>query len=281
MRVKRSWTIQSFITCFLFNGLLVGGFFYVAGEIFLIIHQWTDLFGKELGADAPENIRLAIGNLNGFIGQVEHYLLPVVFGVGGGITFILWLLIQFEGRRAVNRASKEAALIPSEPAADVFEGKTVFPEEEEEKETVEKTVKSKPEPKPERYVQPSPGAAIQILSLLQRQGRLIDFLQEDLSHYEDDQIGAAVRNIHEGCKNAIKEHVRLEPIFKEEEGTEVNVSSGFDSNAIQLTGNVIGDPPFRGILRHRGWRAVNVELPRPTSDQQGNWVVAPAEVELD
>ena len=270
MQVKRAWTIKSFITCFLVNGLLVGGVYFAAREILFGIRQWVTPFLGDQGAALPPNAGLALENFMELINQAQYYLAPVTLGTGAGITLLLWLVIQFQGRRSINRAMRESALISPKRRTEV-------PEEKKEELPAPRT----PEPQMERYTQPSPGAAIQMLSLLQRQGRLIDFLQEDLSLYEDAQIGAAVRNIHEGCKTAIAEHVQLEPIFKEEEGVEVKVSPGFDSSAIRLTGNVVGDPPFRGTLRHRGWRAVRVELPRPTSDQKEEWIVAPAEVELE
>ncbi|MFP5213006.1 MAG: DUF2760 domain-containing protein, partial [Acidobacteriota bacterium] len=117
-------------------------------------------------------------------------------------------------------------------------------------------------------------------SVLQREGRLIDFLQEDLGLYEDAQIGAAVRGIHQGCRDALKEYVDLKPILEEGEGEEVTVLANFDSKSIRLTGNVAGEPPFKGILRHRGWKIVRLELPKPTAEQQKDWVLAPAEVEI-
>jgi hypothetical protein len=120
-----------------------------------------------------------------------------------------------------------------------------------------------------------------MLSILQRQGRLVDFLHEDLHRYEDSQIGAAVRGIHQGCKDALDEYLKVEPIFKEKEGIEVEVGTGFDSGAIRLTGNLTTDaPPFRGIVRHRGWRVTHVELPHSTMPQREDWILAPAEVEV-
>jgi hypothetical protein len=120
-----------------------------------------------------------------------------------------------------------------------------------------------------------------MLSILQRQGRLVDFLYEDLSLYDDSQIGAAVRNIHQGCKEVLDEYVKLEPIFAEEEGTEVAVPAGFDARAIRLTGNLAGeDPPFRGILRHRGWCVAHVQLPPSTMKEEEDWILAAAEVEI-
>jgi hypothetical protein len=117
-----------------------------------------------------------------------------------------------------------------------------------------------------------------MLAILQRKGRLIDFLQENLSGYDDAQIGAAVRTIHAGCREALLEHVTLEPIYSENEGSQVTVDAGFDANAVRLVGNVTGEPPFRGTLVHRGWRVAKLALPRQTSDKEK--VIAPAEVEI-
>lgn len=132
--------------------------------------------------------------------------------------------------------------------------------------------------KASRFVRTDPGSAFQLLSLLQRKGRLVDFLQEDLSLYDDAQIGAAVRGVHEGCKSVLSEHVRLRPVLDSEEGSPVTVPVGFDPAEIQITGDVRGEPPFRGTLRHRGWRIERIDLPLKTSAE--NRVLAPAEVEI-
>jgi hypothetical protein len=122
-------------------------------------------------------------------------------------------------------------------------------------------------------------AALRLLAALQREGRLVDFVQEDLTSFSDAQIGAAARTVHAGCKRAIEEHFRLEPVFRDPEGATVTVASGFDPVAVRLTGNVVGAPPFRGHLRHHGWKARGVSLPR-AADALDPSVVAPAEVEL-
>ena len=119
-----------------------------------------------------------------------------------------------------------------------------------------------------------------MLAILQREGRLIDFLQEDLNQYEDAQIGAAVRNVHAGCKSAVDEHVELAPIFGEAEGSRVEVQPGFDAYSVRLSGAVSGEPPFHGTLRHGGWRVEKITLPKQTPAQAGAKVVAPAEVEV-
>jgi len=121
--------------------------------------------------------------------------------------------------------------------------------------------------------------AVQMLALLQRDGRLIDFLAENISAYPDEQLGAAVRSIHECCGQALTQYVKLEPIMNSEEDRPVTVPAGFDPAAIKLIGNVVGEPPVRGVLRHKGWRVKEVNLP-PLAQGAGRMVVAQAEVEL-
>ena len=123
------------------------------------------------------------------------------------------------------------------------------------------------------------GAAVQLLAILQREGRLLDFLQEDVDAYSDAQIGAAVRDIHRGCKKALAEHMPVEPVLRDAENAQVRVDPGFDPSRIRLTGNVVGEPPFTGALRHHGWRIAKVSLPSPPRGTDPT-VVAPAEVEL-
>lgn len=121
--------------------------------------------------------------------------------------------------------------------------------------------------------------AVQMLALLQRDGRLIDFLAENISAYSDAQVGAAVRTIHDSCGQVLEQYVKLEPILNSEEDQPVTVQAGFDSAAIKLIGNVAGEPPLRGVLRHKGWRVKEVHLP-PLPQPAARMVVAPAEVEL-
>jgi hypothetical protein len=127
---------------------------------------------------------------------------------------------------------------------------------------------------------PRPGAeALRLLSLLQQEGRLVDFLLEDLQNVPDAQLGAGVREVHRKCRQMLLDHLRIEPILPHNEGDQVSVPAGFDPSAIRLTGNVTGHPPFTGTLQHRGWRVVEVRLsPAPTG--QDPFVLMPAEVEL-
>ena len=122
-------------------------------------------------------------------------------------------------------------------------------------------------------------SALQLLGLLQREGRLIDFLEEDVAHYSDADIGAAARVVHDGVKKALDSHVTLERVRSESEGSRVTLSSGFSPSEVRLVGNVVGAPPFAGKLNHAGWRVTHIELPR-LSESHDLKILAPAEVEL-
>jgi hypothetical protein len=120
---------------------------------------------------------------------------------------------------------------------------------------------------------------LHLLSVLQREGRLVDFFSEDLNLYEDAQIGGAVRAIHESCKKAVNKSLALEAVIDRSEGEEIRVEPGFDPDAVKLTGNVTGEPPFTGVLRHKGWRVRKLELPALSGGQDAR-IIAPAEVEI-
>lgn len=141
-------------------------------------------------------------------------------------------------------------------------------------------VKALPEPKqPRRVSEEGERGAARLLAVLQREGRLVDFLQEEVASFDDAQVGAAARGVHAGCKKAIDEFFTLEPVHDGEEGGDVKVEEGFDASAIRLVGDVQGDPPFSGTLAHHGWRATKVKLPE-LPESMDAMVVAPAEVEV-
>lgn len=117
------------------------------------------------------------------------------------------------------------------------------------------------------------------LSFLQKEGRLIDFFKEDITSFSDAQIGAAVRKIHADCGKNLEELVGLRPIYVEKEGTKVTLPKGYDSQAIKVVGKVKGEPPYSGILRHKGWKAAKLTLPRDLTKKDPA-TVCPAEVEV-
>lgn len=138
-------------------------------------------------------------------------------------------------------------------------------------------------PKPQAATPPLkeslPDSALQLLGLLQQEGRFIDFIEEDVTQFSDAEIGAAVRVVHNGCRKALHDHMTTEPVRTEQEGARVTLPAGFDASAIRITGNVTGKPPFNGTLIHRGWRVKNITLPKLTEGHDVK-VLAPAEIEL-
>ncbi len=133
--------------------------------------------------------------------------------------------------------------------------------------------------KPVPQALPSDGA-LQILGILQRDSRLIDFLMEDISAYSDDQVGAAVRNLHDQSRESLNRYLRLAPVIDGVEGSFTKVDSS-DPSAVKLLGNVpASGKAAGGVLRHKGWRAERIELP-PLPSGQSPSVIAPAEVEIE
>lgn len=164
-------------------------------------------------------------------------------------------------------------------AAELKEGPRALPAPEAPGKLPEPKPAPRPEPPAPRPEPPRTDAALQLLALLQREGRLIDFLEEDLAGASDADIGAAARVVHGGCRKALRDHVKLEPVRSEEEGARVTLPEGFDAAAVKLTGNVQGHAPYAGTLRHRGWRAASITLPSAVGDAEVR-IVAQAEVEL-
>ncbi len=126
--------------------------------------------------------------------------------------------------------------------------------------------------------EPDNDAALALLALLQREGRLVDFLEQDIAGFGDADIGAAVRVVHEGCRRALRAHVTLAPVRSEEEGAQVTIA-GAAPEEITLTGNVGGKGPYTGTLRHRGWKATSLSLPEAAPGHDAH-LLAAAEVEL-
>lgn len=189
---------------------------------------------------------------------------PVRLGFFARLWLALWLpwKILFDG---VVAAQVEQAA----------QGQPLLPAAEPERPRLEAV---KP-PAPLVPVEADPAPALHFLAILQRDGRFLDFLQEDIAGATDAEVGAGARVVHEGCKKAIVPYVKLEPVRKEAEGATVTIEAGFDPAKVRLTGNVVGSPPFRGRLAHPGWRAAEVKLP-PLPPGADPTILAPAEVEL-
>jgi hypothetical protein len=122
-------------------------------------------------------------------------------------------------------------------------------------------------------------SALMLLAALQREGRFVDFVRQDVAGFSDDDVGAAARVVHEGCAKVLRQFFEFEPAAQGTEGMPMSAPAGFDAQRIRLTGNLTGQPPFKGTLKHHGWIATAVRMPAVT-DALDPRVVAPAEIEL-
>jgi hypothetical protein len=127
---------------------------------------------------------------------------------------------------------------------------------------------------------PARSEALTLLALLQREARLVDFLKENITPYGNEQVGAAVRDVHRDAAAVLERAFALQPVMSQPEGERVEVASGSDAARVRLVGNVTGNPPFHGTLRHAGWEATRVQLPEWSGSTAASRVIAPAEVEL-
>ncbi len=119
---------------------------------------------------------------------------------------------------------------------------------------------------------------VQFLGRLQEKGRLVDFAMDDITPYSNDEIGAAARVVHQGCRDVLKEMFAIQTVHGGAEGETLSLAADFDARAYRLVGKVPERAPFRGTVLHRGWKTGKVALPSLTDAARE--VIAPAEVEI-
>jgi len=190
------------------------------------------------------------------------------------IIVLISVILGMRRCRKAAAAKLEAAPVVSAPA----------PKPEPEVKIVEKIVEVEkivqaPAPEPVVLKEATPDAALQLLSLLQKEARFIDFIKEDVSAFSDTDIGAAARVVHQGCVKVLNEHFTLAPVSQDQEGSRVTLNKGFDAASFRLTGNIVGDAPFNGTLVHKGWQVTDLRLPKLTEGHNAK-IIAAAEVEL-
>lgn len=122
--------------------------------------------------------------------------------------------------------------------------------------------------------------ALTLLATLQREARLLDFVLEPLDGFDDAQVGAAARDVHRDTRAVVERIFAPVALRTEDEGSEVVVPATADPSAFKLTGPVSGEPPYRGVLQHHGWKATACNMPTWTGDAKVAMALAPAEVEL-
>lgn len=142
-------------------------------------------------------------------------------------------------------------------------------------------------PAPVAVAPPAPAAnqaeaeVVAFFALLQEKGRFVDFLMDDVTAYDDAQVGAAARVVHQGCREVLREHFKITPVSDAAEGSRVTVPAGYAPDEYRLLGKISGEPPFSGTLVHKGWKTESVKLPRIIkTDARRLPGIAPAEVEL-
>jgi hypothetical protein len=219
---------------------------------------------------------LCFGSLTGLAGAavyfdptlMNNWIGPAILGAPPAVGLIFYLIARSWQKGIALSPDVEKAIEPEEEKITTSPEATPPPN----KSTVEDDFNH-------QILHASEIAIVQTLGLLQREGRLIDFLLEDIEPYDDAQIGAAVREVHRGCKAALKEVFGLSPVLKAAEGSQVEIEEDFDPTRIKLIGNVHGNPPFKGTLRHCGWKFTEAHLPEWTAKEKTD-VLAPAEVEI-
>lgn len=194
--------------------------------------------------------------IKAFLDLVDHFYIPATAGAFLLIALLLWLSEMASLSRVIKKHGTDAPPEPRRPQKPVSEA-----------------AEAKARQRTEQRI------FTHMVSVLQREGRLLDFLSEDLEAYEDEDIGAAVRSIHENCAKSMEKYLSMTPVLEDEEESEITIEAGFDPNAVKLTGNVTGDPPFKGIVRHRGWKAEKLALPDLSADRDPA-ILAPAEVDV-
>lgn len=253
MKTDRSFSRRAFILVFGFTAALFG----LATSLFY--HRLAAIAATAIDLEAAAggtDLAPLVDHLKSAIQVFNTFTLPVM---GAGFlagAVLLWLLLRTLSPRPSAQADRTAAST-GRPAS---------------KEPV-----SAPSAKGGRSMEKR--LFLHLLGAFQRRGRLVDFLFEDLDAFADEQIGAAVRSIHANCKNTLSKYVKLKPVIEDAEGREITLDAGYNTGCIHVVGNVSGQPPFNGVVRHRGWRAVSIELPTLSGDYESG-LVAPAEVEI-
>ena len=249
MDTKNSFPRRSFVVIMLFMSMLLfaADFFYNFG----IGYVTERLLATSKGLDAVNAGGAGLAQL------LEELRVP--FALISFATLLIAGLILWAVLRAFQASSSDVAALPAV--------KKSAPQPEKVLESKEERMES------DRRIY------LHLLSVFQREGRLVDFFAEDLTLYDDAQIGAAVRSIQENCKKTMEKYLKPGAILEQNEGDEVTIDGAYNPAEIKLIGNVTGAPPFKGLLRHKGWRAGKTELPKLAAGKDSR-LIAPAEVEI-
>ncbi len=256
MNLLKAFSRRSFFIVLVFMTIL---FIVISGFLWVCFDMGSQMISA-LGQipDQPPELTEILREITYYKQYAETFFIPLSAGFFIIFSIIFWFFLRIANGGLFKKAQTPLALEKKKRSEEVpVDSKKI------EKEKMEQDQR----------------LFLYLLSLLQREGRLLDFFSENLDLYEDDQIGAAVRSIHQNCKKVIDKNLSPRPVVDQDEGEEITVEPNFDPNAIKLTGNVSGDPPFKGVLRHKGWQTQKLELPTLSSGQDSK-IIAPAEVEI-
>ena len=255
MNVVKSLSRRAFFWVFFFSGIL---WLVIDAAIYFALNI-VSLKLSVLREDAGvPDFREAVMQLRLWLDMITEYYIPVSIGLALVFVLLLWLCLRLSFSGAIKKRLPE-------PSRDIQDSR------------VRKAAPEGPDPATVKRNQER--LYLHLFSILQREGRLMDFFAEDIDEYDDEDIGAAVRNIHENCRKIVDKYLTAKSILTDDEDSEITVAPGFDPNAIKLTGNVTGNPPFRGIVRHKGWKAEKLDMPT-LSGERDSRIIAPAEVEI-
>jgi hypothetical protein len=250
MDTIKHYSRRSFLAIVLFMVLLVG-------MIAAAVYYGTNFFSQKMIAlvtpeVTPSELISQISMLHNTYGL---YLIFMAAGIFFLVGIMLWVVL-----RSIVKNIAAPPVPTSSPAP--------------------KKAQQAPQPKDEMKPHQDQRLFLHLLTVLQKEGRLVDFFQEDLEMYEDEQIGAAVRSIHTSCRKTLDKSLAMTSVIEDNEGDEITIEAGFNPEAIKLTGRVTGEPPFTGIVRHKGWRAQKVALPDLAAAKDPT-IISPAEVEIE
>ena len=230
---------------------------------------------QEAAARHPE-FQAGFDQVHPWIDYAGYFFIPVTGGVCLVLALTLWLILRRSAFKIASRVgiSTTKKIGDSKAAAD-HEKRKAAPAKLS---VAEDAGPDNRESEADRQARMQ-RLYLHLLSVFQREGRMVDFFTEDLTSYDDHQIGVAVRHIHENCSKTLQKYLKPKAVIEKSEGEKIVVPKNFDVDAIKLTGNVTGEPPFNGILRHRGWQAGRIELPVLNPGHNPR-IIAPAEVEI-
>lgn len=262
MNIIRSYSRSSFIFIIFFMALLL---IAVKSACYFGLDAINEKVSVILKADAATHeVKIIASQISMILYDFKFYIIPVSIILFVLFGFLLWFFLRLSFVKLIKKSIHPENIKPDNIKPEKINecnaaGKVSF----------DKNIKKHNDRR----------LFLHLLSVFQREGRLLDFFSEDLDSYEDAQIGSAVRSIHKNCRNVIKKNLVAKPVIDRDEDKEVTVEQGFDPGAVKLTGNVTGEPPFKGILRHKGWRVMKLELPTLSGTGDSS-IITPAEVEI-